>query len=415
MKMNKRIIVHASEIATSIGTRARSGQDMSRIRIIHDGAIVIEDGKIVAVDTSDAILSQFDLRAYAVTNASGKSVIPGFVDSHTHFIFGGFRPEEFLMRLSGKTYMEIMEAGGGIENTVQATRMDSFESLYQSGQRRLDGMLRLGITTVEGKSGYGLDLDTELRMLSVMKKLNQEHAVDVVPTYLGAHALPQEFKGRNSEYIQFMIETVIPKITEAHLADFCDVFCEEGVFSIADSRRLLHEAKRKGMLLKIHADEIQSMGGAELAAEVGTISADHLLEASEQGIHALAEQGIVATLLPATAFCLNKPFARAREMIDAGCAVALGSDFNPGSCFTYSVPLIFALACIHMRMSSEEALTAFTLNGAAALNRSETIGSIEPGKQADLILLNYPSYKFLVYHTAMNGVNTVIKKGQDAF
>ncbi|QAA21349.1 imidazolonepropionase [Sporolactobacillus terrae] len=413
--MNKRIVLHASEIATPTGTKARVGKEMSRIKTIKDGAIVIEDGMIVAVDTSDAIMSRFDLNQYTLTDASGKSVVPGFIDSHTHFIFGGFRPDEFLMRLSGKSYMEIMKAGGGIENTVQATRADTFESLYSSGRQRLDGMVRLGITTVEGKSGYGLDMETELRMLRVMKQLNADHPVDVVSTYLGAHAIPREFKTDHQAYIQFMMEKVIPKIAQEHLADFCDVFCEDGVFSINESRQLLNKAKKYGLLLKIHADEIESMGGAELAAEVGTASADHLLEASEAGIRSLAEKGIVATLLPATAFCLNKPFAGARKMIDAGCAVALGSDFNPGSCFTYSVPLIFALAGIHMQMSSEETLTAFTLNGAAALKRSDTIGTIESGKRADLVLLSCPSYKYLIYHTAMNCVHTVIKNGQDAF
>ncbi|MCL1632138.1 imidazolonepropionase [Sporolactobacillus sp. CPB3-1] len=413
--MNKRIIFHAAEIATPMGTKARAGKEMSQIKIIDDGAIVIEEGVIAAVDTSDTILKQYDFDQYEIIDASGKSVVPGFIDSHTHFLFGGFRPDEFLMRLSGKSYMEIMKAGGGIENTVQATRADSFESLYKSGLLRLDGMAHLGITTVEGKSGYGLDMETELRMLEVMKKLNADHPVDVVSTYLGAHAIPREFKSDHQAYLQFMIEDVIPKVAQEHLADFCDVFCEEGVFSIKESRQLLNEAKKQGLLLKIHADEIESMGGAELAADVGAVSADHLLEASERGIHALAEKGIVTTLLPATAFCLNKPFANARKMIDTGCAVALGSDFNPGSCFTYSVPLIFALAGIHMRMSSEEALTAFTLNGAAALNRSDTIGSIEAGKRADLVLLNYPSYKYLIYHTAMNCVHSVIKNGQDVF
>ncbi|MCO7125295.1 imidazolonepropionase [Sporolactobacillus shoreicorticis] len=413
--MNKRVILHASEIATPMGIKARAGKEMSEIKIIQDGAIVIEDGLIIAVDTSSSIASEFDLEQYTVTDASGKSIVPGFIDSHTHFVFGGFRPDEFLMRLSGKSYMEIMKAGGGIENTVRATRADSFDSLYSSGRQRLDGMVRLGITTVEGKSGYGLDMETELRMLRVMKKLNTDHLVDVVPTYLGAHAIPREFKANHQAYIQFMIDKVIPEVAKGHLADFCDVFCEEGVFSIAESRRLLNAAKDHGFLLKIHADEIESMGGAELAAEVGTVSADHLLEASEQGIRMLAEQRIVTTLLPATAFCLNKPYADARKMIDAGCAIALGSDFNPGSCFTYSAPLIFALAGIHMRMTSEEVLTAFTLNGAAALNRSGIIGSIEPGKRADLVLLNYPSYKFLIYNTATNCVNRVIKNGQDAF
>lgn len=410
--MTKLMLVHAAEIATPTGKEAVSGSAMNQLQVIHDGAVVIEDGIIQAVGPTETILKNYDSSQYTVIDATNQSILPGFVDSHTHFVFGGYRPDEFLMRLSGKSYMEIMEAGGGIENTVQATRGSSFDELYQSGLARLDEMLAFGVTTVEGKSGYGLDHDNEIKQLGVMQKLNASHPVDVVSTFLGAHAVPREFSGRNSDYIDFLISDVLPEVASQKLADYCDAFCEKGVISIDDSRRLLAKAKELGMRLKLHADEIEQLGGAELAAELGAASADHLLEASDTGISRLAEAGVVATLLPATAFCLNKPYAPARKMIDQGCAVALASDLNPGSCFTGSVPLIFSLACIYMKMSVAEALTAFTLNGAAALNRADRVGSIEVGKEADLLLLKYPSYSYLVYKTAVNCVDRVIKKGK---
>lgn len=410
--MTKLMLVHAAEIATPTGKEAVSGSAMNQLQVIHDGAVVIEAGIIQAVGPTETILKNYDSSQYSVIDATNQSIVPGFVDSHTHFVFGGYRPDEFLMRLSGKSYMEIMEAGGGIENTVQATRSSSFDELYQSGFERLDEMLAFGVTTVEGKSGYGLDHDNEIKQLGVMQKLNASHPVDVVSTFLGAHAVPREFAGRNSDYIDFLISDVLPEVASQKLADYCDAFCEKGVISIDDSRRLLAKAKALGMRLKLHADEIEQLGGAELAAELGAASADHLLEASDTGIGRLAEAGVVATLLPATAFCLNKPYAPARKMIDQGCAVALASDLNPGSCFTGSVPLIFSLACIYMKMSVAEALTAFTLNGAAALNRADRIGSIEVGKEADLLLLKYPSYSYLVYKTAVNCVDRVIKKGK---
>lgn len=406
------IIKHAAELVTPLGQEAIFGEQMNDLKVIHDGAVVIEKGLIKAVGTTKEITGNFNENQYSVIDAAGKSIVPGFVDSHTHFLFGGYRPEEFLMRLNGKSYMEIMNAGGGIQNTVNATRKSSFDALFQSGMQRLDSMLSFGITTVEGKSGYGLDLNTEIKQLEVIKKLNEEHPVDVVPTFLGAHAVPAEFEGRNGVYIDFIISKVLPQVVKKHLAEFCDVFCERGVISIDLSRRLLSTAKEMGLSLKIHADEIDPLGGAELAAELKAISADHLLEASDAGIKQLAEQKVIATLLPSTAFCLNKRYAAGRKMIDQGCAVALASDYNPGSCFTDSVPLLFALACIHMKMSAEEALTALTLNGAAALNRADKIGSIEEGKFADLVILKYPSYKYLVYNTAVNIVDLVIKKGK---
>ncbi|MGG3771747.1 imidazolonepropionase [Heyndrickxia faecalis] len=410
--MGKKLIVKACQIATPKGKQAKYGKEMNNLAVIENGAIVVEDGIIQEVGPAADILQAHDLKDFEIIDAAGKCAVPGFVDAHTHFIFGGYRPDEFYMRLNGASYMEIMNAGGGIQNTVNATRSSCFDELFQAGMDRLDAMVDYGITTVEGKSGYGLDAETELLQLKVQGKLNQAHPVDVVSTFLGAHAVPPEFKGRNEAYIDFLIQNVLPKVVEEKLAEFCDVFCEDGVFSIALSRKLLQEAKKQGLEIKAHADEIEQLGGAELAAELGAVSADHLLEASDHGIEQLKKHRVVATLLPATAFCLNKRYADARKIIDQGCAVALASDFNPGSCFTQSVPLIFALACIQMKMTPEEALTAFTLNGAAALKRADSIGSIETGKKADIVILKYPSYKYLSYHTAANLVETVIKDGK---
>lgn len=307
--------------------------------------------------------------------------------------------------------MDIMNKGGGIVNSVRGTREATEDELYESAKKRLDSMIHFGVTTVEGKSGYGLDYETELKQLRVMDRLQKDHSIDICKTFMGAHATPEEYKGRNEEYINFIIEDVLPKVAEEKLAEFCDVFCEEGVFSVEESRKILLKAKELGMKIKLHADEIVQLGGAELAAELGATSADHLLHASDEGIKAMADKKVISTLLPTTAFCLKEPFARARMMIDKGGAVALGTDFNPGSGFTNSIPLMFALATIYMDMSIEEAISAMTINGAAAIGRAETIGSIDKGKKGDLVILEYPSYKFLPYNTGVNIVETVIKDG----
>lgn len=411
MKKGNILIKNASQIVTCSGNKAKFGKDMSDIHIIENGSVVIEEGLIKAAGKTEDILSKYDENNYEVLNLENKCVLPGFVDSHTHFVFGGYREEEFSWRLKGDSYMDIMNRGGGIANTVKATREASRGELIGLGKKRLDSMLHFGVTTVEGKSGYGLDYDTEIKQLEVMKELNDIHPVDVVSTFLGAHAVPAEYKGKQNDYIDFMIEKVMPYVAENELAEFCDVFCEEGVFSVEESRKILLEAKELGMKLKIHADEIASLGGAELGAELGTVSADHLLHASDKGIKDMAERKVVSTLLPTTAFCLREPFAKGRYMIDNGCGVALATDFNPGSGFTNSIPLIFALSAIYMNMTIEETITAMTINGAAALDRADTIGSIDVGKKGDLIVLEYPSYKFLPYNTGVNIVEKVIKNG----
>lgn len=404
------LIKNAAQVVTPQGHTAIKGASMKDVKIYENASVLIEDGHIVAV--GDGAEWAKTVPVDKQIDATGKTVLPGFVDSHTHFVFGGYRADEFLWRMEGMTYMEIMEQGGGINNTMKATRNASAEELIEHSMDILEKMLAFGITTVEGKSGYGMDHDTELKQLEVMKELEQRQPVEIVRTFMGAHSIPPEYKGRNEEFLKFLVKEVMPDVKKADLAQFCDIFCEKGVFSIEESRQYLQQAKDMGFDLKIHADEIVTLGGAELGAELGCTSADHLLHASDEGIKALANSDTVATLLPTTAFCLKEPFAPARKMIDAGCAVALATDFNPGSGFTNSVPLMIALGVIYMGMTAEEAITALTLNGAAAVGRADTIGSIEEGKQADIVILQYPSYKFLPYHTGVNIVETVIKKGK---
>lgn len=404
------LIKNAAQVVTPQGHTAIKGASMKDVKIYENASVLIEDGHIVAV--GDGAEWAKTVPVDKQIDATGKTVLPGFVDSHTHFVFGGYRADEFLWRMEGMTYMEIMERGGGINNTMKATRNASAEELIEHSMDILEKMLAFGITTVEGKSGYGMDHDTELKQLEVMKELEQRQPVEIVRTFMGAHSIPPEYKGRNEEFLKFLVKEVMPDVKKADLAQFCDIFCEKGVFSIEESRQYLQQAKDMGFDLKIHADEIVTLGGAELGAELGCTSADHLLHASDEGIKALANSDTVATLLPTTAFCLKEPFAPARKMIDAGCAVALATDFNPGSGFTNSVPLMIALGVIYMGMTAEEAITALTLNGAAVVGRADTIGSIEEGKQADIVILQYPSYKFLPYHTGVNIVETVIKKGK---
>ncbi|MDR2948479.1 MAG: imidazolonepropionase [Prevotella sp.] len=411
MKQGNIIIKNATQLVTCSGFSAKKGKDMTDLSIIENGTVIITDGVITYVGKDANCPPLSDFPDHDVIDATGKAVLPGFIDSHTHFIFGGYREEEFSWRMRGDSYMSIMERGGGIHNTMTATRNASFEELKEAGRRRLDKMLAMGVTTVEGKSGYGMDKATELKQLEVMKALNQEHPVDIVSTFMGAHATPMEYKGRENDFLDYLISEIMPEVKRQELAECCDIFCEKNVFDIEQSGRYLTAAKKLGFKLKIHADEIVTLGGAELAAELGALSADHLLQASDKGIEDLANSNTVATLLPCTAFSLKEHYARGRYMIDSGCAVALATDLNPGSSFTNSIPLLFALACIYMQLSPEEAVTALTINSAAAVGKADTAGSIDIGKQGDVIILEYPSYKFLPYHIGMNIVEKVVKKG----
>ncbi len=417
--LNKLLLYNCSQIVTPKGSHIKKGKEMDEIEVLQNASIYMEQGTIVFLGPNEDVLQRLGADSLAqipgdipVIDGAGRAALPGFVDSHTHFIFGGYREVEFMERLSGVSYLDIMRKGGGIQSTVNATRSYGEDQLAADGRNRLNDMLSQGITTVEGKSGYGLDLECEQKQLRAMKRLNETHPIEIVSTYLGAHAVPLEYKDDPAGYVRYMADVVMPRIKEENLAEFCDVFCEEEAFDIEQSRSLLTKAKHMGFELKIHADEIYNLEGGALAAELGAASADHLLMISEQSIQALAESETVATVLPCTAFCLNKPFAPAKKMIESGCGLALATDFNPGSCFTNSIPLMLSLAVLKMGMTLPQAITALTINGACALKRGDKIGTLEAGKQGDVVLLDYPDYSFLIYHTAKNIVHTVIKNGQ---
>ncbi len=409
--MGENLIIKHATIVTPVGRKARKGSEMAELLTITDGCVVVRDGIIDFVGTTDKCPVEAEV-GFKTIDACGRALLPGFVDSHTHLIFGGFRPDEFEWRLKGDTYMSIMERGGGIQSTVNATRATSEDDLVNRGQWFIDCMSRMGVTTVECKSGYGLDTPTEEKMLNAIRRLadREGQPVRVVSTFLGAHAVPKEYAGRTDEYVDLMIKEMLPRFKK--MTDCCDIFCEKNVFEIEESRRLLTAAKEMGYKLKLHADEIVQLGGAELAAELGALSADHLLHVSDDGVEAMAKAGVVATLLPLTAFTLKEPFAPARKFIDANAAVALATDLNPGSCFSGSIPLTIALACIYMKMSIEEVITALTLNGAAAIGLADKVGSIETGKAADFVMLGTDNINILPYYVGMNCVRTVISGGR---
>lgn len=414
------LVTGIGELATPLGREARRGAAMRELSVSHDAAVLVLAGEVayagpaagLEAAAAEAGIGPGGLEELPQLDAGGRAVAPGFVDSHTHFVFAGHRAEEFLWRAEGLSYMEIHRRGGGIRTSVEATRAAGLDDLVASGEKRLWAMLSMGVTAVEGKSGYGLDKETELRQLEAMSALGERVPIEIVPTYLGPHSVPPEYEGRPAAYIDYVIAEVLPAVRAQGVARFCDVFCERGVFELSDSRRYLEAAKAMGFGIKLHADEIEALGGAGLAAELGATSADHLLKASREDIARMAAAGVVATCLPLTAFSLREPYADARAMIDAGCAVALGSDLNPGSCYSQSIPLVFALAVLYMRLSVEEALTALTLNGAAALGLADRIGSLESGKAGDLVILDAPSISYLPYNVGMNLVAATVKRGE---
>jgi imidazolonepropionase len=342
-------------------------------------------------------------------------VLPGLIDSHTHLIFAGSREDEFALRLQGKTYQEIAAEGGGINATVRRVRQASTEDLKALARPRLQRMLQFGVTTIEVKSGYGLSLADEVKCLEAIAALNAEGPLELAPTFLGAHAVPPEYQDDRAGYIRLLCERMLPEIARNGLAEFCDVFCEKGVFSVAESEAILRRARELGLKLKVHADELSPLGGAELAARMGAVSADHLLCVTEAGIEALAKAGTVATLLPGTAFFLGVPYAPARKLIERGVTVALATDCNPGTCPTENLPLIGAMACTQMKMRPHEVVTALTQTAALAVNRADRIGSLEVGKQADLVIFDVPDYRRLFYHFGVNHVWRVVKRGRVVF
>jgi len=396
------LIANASELLTLKGSKKpRVGKQMKRLSLIKNGSVAIRDGLIVDVGRNIRYKSDVTI------DASGKLVMPGFVDPHTHVVFAGSREFELDLKLAGVPYMEILKRGGGIFYTVNETRNASSAQLLQQSKKRLNMMLSYGTTSCEAKSGYGLDVETEIRILKVQKKLQESHPMDLVSTFLGAHAVPAD--QRAAEYVQTVVTEMIPRIKD--LARFCDVFCEKGVFTVAHSRKILDAGKQYGLIPKIHADEIVDTRGASLAAEVGAISADHLLKSSETGLRAMAQNGVIGVLLPGTPFCsMMQRYASARQIIDCGVPVALATDLNP-NCWTESMQLMIQLACLKMQMTPAEAVTAATFNAACAIGCQDRVGSLEVGKQADCIILDCPNHRFLPYHFGVNLVETVVKKG----
>jgi imidazolonepropionase len=408
------VLSHIGQLATLAGhsDAPKTGQSLQELSIIEDGAVAIKDGWIVSVGMTNQVMSSLSEEPVLTPiEFPNMLAIPGFVDSHTHLVFGGSRENDFAMKLAGKGYMEILEGGGGILNTLKATRLATQDELRSNAFSYAESMLTSGTTTIEAKSGYGLDVENEVKMLQVVETLRNKLPSEFVSTFMGAHAIPPEYKDRVDNYVELVINDMIPTIAEKKLAEFCDVFCEEGVFSVEQSREILNAAQDKGMKLKVHADEIVQLGGAGLAAEVGAISADHLLRSSDDDLEAMAKAGTIATLLPGTAFSLDTEYADARKMIEMELPVALATDFNP-NCANESMFFTIALACYKMKMHPREAISAATINGAHALSRSEVVGSIEPGKRADILILDCPNPEYLSWRFGINLVHTVVVNGQ---
>ncbi len=389
----------------------RAGKSQSDLGIIENGAVLISDEKILEVGRTQTIKKKIP-RKTKLIDAKNKVVTPGLVDCHTHLVFAGSRADEFELRIQGKTYQEISSLGGGINSTVKKTREASSEELLDSGRERLNRMLSFGTTTVEVKSGYGLSTESELKILEVIKKLNRNHPVDLVPTFLGAHAIPEEFKIYRRDYIRILTEEMIPQVAKKKLAEFCDVFCENGYFTVEESKKILEIGKSFGLKPKVHADELGNTGGSQVAADVGAVSADHLVYAIDDDIEKMKKNGVTAVLLPGTSFFLGSRYAPARKMIENGLPVALATDFNPGSSMTESMQMVMSLACLNLKMTPAEVLVASFLNSAYAISRGEQIGSLETDKKADLLIWEVANFKEIPYHYGINLVQTVIKNGK---
>ena len=404
------IIKNAEELLTlSLSSREESG-----LGIIRNGAVAIKEGRIFWIGKTEELSEKLFLnRKGREIDATGKVVVPGLIDSHTHLIFAGSRENEFEQRIQGLSYLEIAERGGGILSTVEATRKASFDELLLLGKKRLDRMLSKGVTTLEAKSGYGLSLQDELKILKVMKALQENHPIEIVPTFLGAHTVPREFRDARTRYIDLLTKEMIPKVAQERLAKFCDVFCEEKAFTVEESKKILETGKQYGLKPKIHADQLSPGGGAELAAEVNAFSADHLEYVSQEGIKKMAEKGVTAVLLPGASFFLSmKKYPPARDMIEQGVPVSLATDLNPGSSMTESLPLMMTMGCTMFKMTPKEVIQATTVHAARSIGREKEIGSLEVGKQADILLLDIPNYRYLPYHFGVDHVEKVIKKGK---
>lgn len=408
--MSTLLIKNIGCLQTPVGSFSHGGEKQGENVKLHSASVLIEDG-ILRKICSDGELACSEAAADVVLDAEGNLVTPGLVEGHTHMIFGGYRQNEIPLKLKGAGYLDILRAGGGILDTVRKTRAASFWELYDKTEGFLDEMMGLGVTTCEAKSGYGLDFETEVKMLEVLKKLNEDHPMDVVSTFMGAHAVPEEYKGKEDAFIDMLCETVIPYVKEHELAEFCDVFTEDSVFNVEQSRRYLECARAHGFGLKVHADEIEAIGGSQLAGQLGAVSCEHLISIDEEGLAALAKGGVTAMCLPATSFYLGASFAPARRMIELGIPVAMASDFNPGSCPSLNLQFVMNLGYLKYRMTPEEILTAVTINPACAIGRGHLVGTLEEGKQADLVIWDAPNMEMLCYRFGSNLALQTIKKG----
>ncbi|HEX7065939.1 MAG TPA: imidazolonepropionase [Bacillales bacterium] len=388
------------------------GKAMQDLSVIEGGTVAVRDGQVTAVGKEEELRS---IEAEEKIDCEGKLVTPGLVEPHTHLVFGGSREHEMALKQQGVPYLEILQQGGGILSTVMATRETTEAELFDKAKFHMERIMSHGVTTMEAKSGYGLDYETEMKQLRVANRLNKEASMDIASTFLGAHAIPEEMKGDPDGFLQIMAE-MLSEIKENGLAEFVDIFCETGVFSVEQSRHFLEQAKKAGFQVKIHADEIDPLGGAELAADLSAISGDHLVGTSDEGIRRLAEEGTIAVLLPGTSFYLGKEnYARARDMIEAGTAVALSTDFNPGSSVTENLQFIMNLAALKLKMTPEEIWHAVTVNAAYAINRGEAAGKIKAGRNADMVIWDAPNYLYVPYHYGVNHVNTVLKSGKKVY
>ncbi len=406
-------VLHAAQLVTLAGpNRARVGGEMREVGVIPDGAMLIQDGRIVRTGSSEEIEKARPADA-EVIDARGKVVLPGFVDAHAHPVFAGDRVDEFEMRTRGATYEEIAERGGGIRSTVQKTRAASEEELLTQARKHAAWLLKGGTTTVEAKSGYGLTMDDELKMLRVIRRLNAETPIEFVPTFLGAHAIPDEFQKAPEQYVALVIHKMLPRVVEEQLAENCDVFCERGYFDITESEKILRAAQEQGLRLRMHVDQLTNSGGAFLAARLRAATADHLEQVNTDEIAALAEAGVQPVLLPGSVYSLGKTrYPPAREMIEAGLAVVLATDFNPGSSPTPSIPMVLSLAATQMKMTPAECLTAATINAACSLNRGDKIGSLEAGKLANFALYDCRDYREIVYYFGVSQTHSVYIRGE---
>lgn len=408
--MSTLLVKNIGLLQTPVGSFSHGGEKQGENLKLREAAILIDDGVIREI-TDGGRLPGGSEDADTVIDAEGRLVTPGLVEGHTHMVFGGYRQHEIPMKLKGAGYLDILRAGGGILDTVRKTRAASFEELYDKTEGFLDEMMGMGVTTCEAKSGYGLDLDTEVKMLEVLKKLNQDHPMDIVSTFMGAHAIPEEYKDRGDAFIDMVCEEMLPYVKERELADYADVFTEDSVFNYEQSKKYLEKAKELGFGLKIHADEIEAIGGSVLAGEMGAASCEHLIAINDEGLASMAKGGVTAMCLPATSFYLGAEFAPARKMIELGIPVATASDFNPGSCPSLNLQFVMNLACIKYRMLPEEVLTAVTINPACAIGKGELVGTLEAGKQGDLVIWDAPDMDMLCYRFGSNLALQVIKKG----